>query len=124
MAAESSVLLAVGYFEFNGQGYMVDLLEYAESPELVVEFAVYEAQKRGGEAWLRSVDGGFVGSREDAEVYASGDLKWDGCSNWSLYPGDACPVHLCGLAGVQALADLMRAVYGMAADAMNWPDCE
>ena len=53
---------------------------------------------------------------DDAEVYASGHIKWDGCSEVSFGEGSA---HLCGHGCWQAHVDLMAYLWRRAGELMK-----
>lgn len=53
----------------------------------------------------------------DLETIARGSIKWDGCANLELQPGD-CLAHFCGVGGFDWFAMAMRELWRAAADVM------
>lgn len=41
-----------------------------------------------------------VETLDQAEVYLSGSIKWDGCSNWKFDEQDRCMLHACDREGL------------------------
>lgn len=54
-----------------------------------------------------------VEDRNAAQVMLSGSIKWDGCSNFAL---EDEPLHFCGRSDIEEFADLLSAVYDLAAE--------
>jgi hypothetical protein len=54
-----------------------------------------------------------VEDRTVAQVFISGSIKWDGCSDMSI---DDEPLHFCGRDNVEEFAALLSAIYDLAAE--------
>jgi hypothetical protein len=55
--------------------------------------------------------------------FASGSVKWDGCSNWAFGEPD-CMTHICGVSDLAKHIAGMRAVYELAARVLPTWDAE
>lgn len=100
--------------------YIAIFTECEVAPEHVVEVKVYELlgietlQKPGR---ILFQDGNVSRDRysttamSEAEVFMEGDIKWDGCSNWSFYPADNCAIHFCGADDAAKLGELFKRLY-------------
>lgn len=49
-----------------------------------------------------------------APTFLHGDIKWDGCSNWSFDEQDRVMLHFCGAVAATGLGRLMRRMYEIA----------
>ena len=52
--------------------------------------------------------------RDEAQVYLSGDIKWDGCGNLHFDVQDDCMLHFCGRAPVAQLAARLARLWDLA----------
>jgi hypothetical protein len=67
----------------------------------------------------RSAD--IVETLAESEVYLSGHVKWDGCSNWQFDEQDRCMLHGCSRQGIQRFGDILGACWDWAAELCpNW----
>lgn len=48
-----------------------------------------------------------VESLSEAEVYISGSVKWDGCSNWNIDENERGMLHGCSRQDIQRIGDIM-----------------
>ena len=113
----------------------LDFTVVAEVHDYRVEFKIYEicgleeGETKGvydrpvwGKAGAVS-SGHVVDTIEESEVYLSGHVKWDGCSNWHFDEQDRCMLHGCGKADVQRFGDIMAACWDWASELCpNWMD--
>lgn len=53
----------------------------------------------------------FVQLVEEAEVFLSGFVKWDGCSNWDFGEGS---IHFCDVDSAAEIGELFRKLYAWA----------
>jgi hypothetical protein len=60
----------------------------------------------------------------DAIVYATGEIKWDGCSNWLFNHDEAGWYHYCGRKQIQSLARVMEACWLWAGELISGWDGE
>lgn len=71
-----------------------------------VDFDVYDIQARTQDSsgeftipeWPRigsTYSPDTVDSLDRAEIYLSGTIKWDGCSNWDFDGSGGCALHFC-----------------------------
>lgn len=91
----------------------------AEVKEYLVEFKIYDI-----EGWVEDKTKGvydkplwherdapthpaFIETLECAEVYAHGDVKWDGCSNWHFDEQDRVMLHGCTRGKIQRFGDIL-----------------
>lgn len=54
-----------------------------------------------------------VEDRSLAQVFLSGSIKWDGCSDMTI---DDEPLHFCGRSNAEEFAALLEAIYDLAAE--------
>jgi len=92
----------------------------AEPTDYHVDFKIYviEGRKEDGtplfhEKGKRSSPAP-VDKLVDADVYAHGGVKWDGCSNWSIDELDRCMLHFCSKQQAQDLGLILGECYNMA----------
>ena len=52
-----------------------------------------------------------VETLEEAVVYLSGSVKWDGCSNWHFDEQDRCMLHGCSRDDLLNLGEIMAACW-------------
>lgn len=80
-----------------------------------VEFWIYNIvgereSTTGGLAWDRKGDSTGMNpaeNLEDAQVFLSGSVKWDNCSNWSFDMMESGLMHSCDRRGLQRVGDVM-----------------
>lgn len=106
--------------EFDGEfGYLIRFKAESHS----AEFVVYEIVAHDGDdgtACFEVADGSgdeWTDDLEEAEVFLSGFIKWDGCSNWD-FKTDACMKHFCGRDDANGLGRLMDRMYALAEEHM------
>lgn len=63
-----------------------------------------------------------VSNLEEAQVFMSGSLKWDGCSNVKFDEQDNSMLHFCGLSGWQNLAKAIEKLHELAVEIMPRAD--
>jgi hypothetical protein len=57
----------------------------------------------------------------EAEIFMEGDIKWDGCSNWTFDPTHGLPIHFCGPNDMEPILNLWRWIYKYAeSNIPNW----
>ena len=83
----------------------IDYTIAAESGEAHVDFLVYR-----GDA---GPDDGVCNT--DMKPYFEGYIKWDGCSNWNIPPGNF-QLHFCGLKPTRDFGTLFERMYFLAAE--------
>lgn len=59
---------------------------------------------------------------EDAALYLSGHIKWDGCANLHFDEQDNCMLHFCGPGDVEALGAMLMALHELAREVMPKAD--
>lgn len=60
---------------------------------------------------------------EKAQVYLSGEVKWDGCANLQFDEQDNVMLHFCGVEDVRKIGALLERLYEIAAKAIPfWSD--
>lgn len=78
---------------------------------------VLEKQSDGRPYFVEKKMGGSpVTSLEEAEVQLSGSVKWDGCSNWSLFGDPHCMTHFCSKQEAVDIGTLLGRLYDLAAE--------
>lgn len=99
-------------------------IEY-EPHEHYVEFVIYEL-----DGWDEENDAPLyhkakssmhpdpVESHEESEAFASGSIKWDGCSNWNIDENDRGMLHFCGVEGIQDMNKAFERCYALAEELM------
>lgn len=100
----------------------------AEPHAYCVEFKIYDMIEVGSDgknfSWPRigAEHGMDVVTRlEWAEVYLSGSVKWDGCSNWHFDEQDRCMLHACSREGLLRLGEVMALCWDWTAELCpNW----
>lgn len=53
----------------------------------------------------------------EAESFLTGNIKWDGCSNWNFHTDD-CMKHFCGRKDAVSIGELMNHLYQIASERM------
>jgi hypothetical protein len=82
--------------------------------EYHADYAIYEIlgthadgsityNKAGADSTCESVD-----TIEEAQVFAHGSVKWDGCSNWHFDITDDCMLHGCGREDLLKLGKILE----------------
>jgi hypothetical protein len=130
-AVASDSIIASHIKHFND----LDFTVVAEAHDYRVEFKIYdivgfeEGETKGiydRPVWQRAgahVSPDIVDTLNNAEVYLSGHVKWDGCSNWRFDEQDRCMLHGCGKADIQRFGAIMAACWDWAAELCpNWMD--
>ena len=85
-----------------------------------IDFRVFEviSQDVSSDEWGYQVNSAMGGETtpdvEKAEVFLSGNIKWDECSNWSFQGAD----HFCTREQMTSLGELFDRLYDIAADMM------
>jgi hypothetical protein len=105
----------------------------AEVHEYRVEYKMYDIVGWDGgntqgvndrPLWTRAgahSSGDYVETWEESEVYLSGHVKWDGCSNWCFDEQNRCMLHACCKSDVQRFGDVMAACWEWTAELCpNW----
>lgn len=93
-------------------GYIHFVIEIEEDTEYRMEFKVYEVN-----SWDAEEPGN---TPVDDELYVQGYIKWDGCSD--VYFGieeNGHSLHLCGKTDWILHAEVMMAIYNLAADTIK-----
>ena len=88
----------------------------------LAEFAIYSQDcrypvmyhRRGATSWPDPVE-----SIEDAEVYAHGTVKWDGCSNWQIDEAERICLHGCSREDLLALGEAMARCWDWAGEVLD-----
>ena len=52
---------------------------------------------------------------DKAQVYLSGTVKWDGCSNLDFDINEGCAIHFCGRKDISKVGKLLERLYDLAA---------
>lgn len=113
---------------FYGTGFrVVSGVEYSSDigEPLSIEFSVYEVvgltataetpiYKRAGA--VSSMD--MVEDVADAQRFLHGNVRWDGCSNWSFDEHDKVMMHFCGVRDAEDIGRLFSALYSIARELM------
>jgi hypothetical protein len=64
-----------------------------------------------------------VESIDEAQLYAHGSVKWDGCSNWYFDITDDCMLHACGRETLLNLGKILEACWMMTKEfCPHWMD--
>lgn len=97
--------------------------------EFRVEYIIYEIlgrcedgevlwHKDGASCSMDQADG-----LEDAEVFISGQVKWDGCSDWNFDANEGCMIHMCDKDGLVSIGRVMAECWDMTKElCTNWQD--
>lgn len=117
MAAEKP--LFIGTRTFADLGFVVA----AEAHEAWANFRVYEIvgfldgwaapifAKKGARTSLDTVD-----VLEEAQVFAHGSVKWDGCSNWMFDIQELGYLHMCRKEDLQNIGNTLAACWNWAGE--------
>lgn len=81
-----------------------------------VQFRIYEIfpwDDAGNRQWKKCVDGSYDGVDviTDADAYAHGEVKWNGCSNWHIDEQDRVMLHECDRAGLENIGKILAACW-------------
>ncbi len=105
--------------------YFKDLWYYvvAEPGEYKVEYKIYEVEGQGKDGdpfFHRAGEASHPSSGEvalaDAEIYAQGHVKWDGCSNWNIDEQERVMLHFCTKEQILNLGRVMAECWDMTAE--------
>jgi hypothetical protein len=66
--------------------------------------------------WTSSVE--TIETIEGAQVYLSGSIKWDGCSNMQFDEQEKAMLHFCGKSNAMNIGTLLERLYDLAAEMM------
>ena len=98
------------------------MIVITEATEHYVAFNVYglsndDDYDAENNSYINDEDAGDspVDTIDKASVFAHGDVKWDGCSNWKFDAQDRSMLHFCSFPG---LGDMMDAAYRFCAEQM------
>jgi hypothetical protein len=69
-----------------------------------------------------TTSGDVVDDLAQAGRWLHGDIKWDGCSNFSIDAQDDCMLHFCGRTEAVAVGALLGALYDLAHEVMPRTD--
>lgn len=90
----------------------------AEIHDYKVDFLVYEQHEIGAEdkVLYGEETGNLTSSIEEADVYLSGFVKWDGCSNWEFNAQEECMLHFCDRDSLGYISKVMQKCYDITAE--------
>ena len=120
----NSSIVAVDHVDIDGDiierssDWAIKVIPYDYHIEFVVKEIVGEHVSGGSDlsgAWLYNGVDGSVSDFDKAEVFLSGSIKWDGCSNWDFHT-DECMKHFCGRAQAVGIGALMDHLYQIASE--------
>lgn len=99
----------------GNNGFLVDTW-FSSQDRLVVHFEVREQVNDDPEFLYSNANNEPVTDPNKAQIYISGHMKWDQCSNISL------PDHFCYREEVVRLGDLLGRIYDLAKEMIgkNW----
>lgn len=112
--------LADGGVWLDDLGYVIYRL--ANDSRCNVNFKVYLASNKWcDEFQFCSCSGQDLGQErpDDKELFLSGFVKWDGCSNW-----DIGQKHFCGVQEAEGIGKLLRQLYEIAGQTLPEYDSE
>lgn len=99
----------------------IDYLCVVEAHSNYADLKVYKVVGRGDDGpiflkrgWNSSAD--IVDDLALAQVYLSGSIKWDGCSNLRFDEQDDTMLHFCGKQAAVDTGTLLGRLYDMAAE--------
>lgn len=84
-----------------------------------VDFLVYEQHGIDTEdkvLYVNKETGDITSSPDEAEVYLSGFVKWDGCSNWEFNAQEECMLHFCDRDSLGYISKIMQKCYDITAE--------
>ena len=94
----------------------------AEPKELHVDYFIYETEgvESNGAVWFHKKGSTHcpdpVETIDEAEVFAHGEVKWDGCSNWHFDEQDRCMLHGCSREYLPALGEVLARCWDWTAE--------
>jgi hypothetical protein len=102
------------------------LFHHRHENELSVEFLVFKVlydDPDTGQPQFEKIDDTVCGiptpDPSEAQVFMSGSVKWDGCSNWWFDEQDTgVMIHFCGRDAATAVGRVMHKMYDLAAARM------
>lgn len=101
-----------------------DFVVRVSADDLRMRFAAYQSLGTvvgGGRLFERQgadgpMDNAIEGSpTDDALAFIEGEIKWDGCSNFTFPEQERCMLHRCDRAGLLRIGQLLAAIYDHAA---------
>jgi hypothetical protein len=99
----------------------LDFVAIAEPGEYGVDYKVYDVVTWTDEDALYRKDDEFIGDIGDADLYLSGCVKWDGCSNWYFDEQDRVMLHGCSREDLTRLGEVMAQCWDWTAELCpNW----
>ena len=113
----------------------LDIYIVASVGEYHVSFKIYEASETsyvGDDTVFPSFPrSGCVSSSDyvdkiaEAQVWAHGDVKWDGCSNWHIDDMDNCMLHGCSRADLLDIGRRLASCWDWASELLpSWDVAE
>ena len=61
---------------------------------------------------------------DDAQVFLSGNVRWDGCSNWYFNAQNECMIHACNRKEVERIGEVMALCWDWTAELCEkWQPC-
>lgn len=99
---------------FKDLGYTV----IAEAREMAVEYEIYEIAgiyADGQATYFLKGDPGFepVDAIEQAQLFAHGSVKWDGCSNWYFDEQDEVMLHGCDRGYLTGIGEILATCWDL-----------
>ena len=80
-------------------------------------YAIYGVASPGNQilwaAWDEAI-ASSTGDIEKADVFCSGDVKWDGCTNFQFDEQERCALHCCDRKSLADIGELLRRVHVLA----------
>lgn len=109
-------------FHWEDIGYTVWTKTYSHWVEFKTYYLLWI--KDGKPSWNRSGHDSSPDPVEllsEAEVFCSGDVKWDGCANFHFDEQERCMLHTCGRDGIANIGILLGRVHDLAKELCpNW----
>lgn len=56
-------------------------------------------------------DEDYVENINEAEIFISGDAKWDGCVNYIYHGHDKCMTHICSISSIESIHEIFKHIY-------------
>lgn len=99
------------------------LHDFIYGHDIVLEFMVFKVtgEYADGTSSFELRDSSSCDATEnlsEAQVFLSGSIKWDGCSNWHFDDQDNCMLHFCGVKDASSIGRLMERMYDITAAEM------
>jgi putative heme iron utilization protein len=100
----------------------------AQADDHICDFNVFEISNafpdKDGTAWNRAGANCWpndTDNLEDAELFLSGHVKWDACSNWNFDAQESCMIHFCEKQQAENIGVVLGRLYDIAAELIpNW----